>query len=106
MSELFTISNPIVIPEKRTAIYHVIFIGLYWEQSFIVIHLRGENGETEEFSYGGIIPGRTQIDRDIAQQMMIGLNKANLSLKSLQRRILERLVADGHIQGNISGAPD
>lgn len=33
------------------------------------------------------------------------LNTANLSVKSLHRRIMERLIADGKITGTISGTP-
>ncbi len=37
---------------------------------------------------------------------MVALNTANLSIKSPQRRILERLVADGKLTGSIAGTPD
>jgi hypothetical protein len=38
---------------------------------------------------------------------MIALNKVNLSTKSLHRRIIEQLQADGLLgTGTISGAPD
>jgi hypothetical protein len=41
-----------------------------------------------------------------AEALIIALNKANLSVKSLQRRILEKLVADGRMDGTISGTVD
>ena len=34
------------------------------------------------------------------------LNKADLSVQSLERRILLRLVADGLLTGTVSGTPD
>lgn len=104
--EQFSKSTPIIIPTKTTTTYKVIFISFHWEQASIIIHLRGENGEIEIFTYGGPNPVATQGERDIALQMMIGLNKANLTTKSLHRRILERLVTDGHIAGSITGVPD
>lgn len=39
--------------------------------------------------------------------LLAALNTANLSTKSLQRRILERLVADGYLPaGTVTGTPD
>lgn len=44
---------------------------------------------------------------DTAHTLMLQLNTVNLSLKSLQRRIIERLQADGKLPaGSISGTPD
>jgi hypothetical protein len=40
---------------------------------------------------------------ETATSLMRTLNKANLSAKSLHRRIIELLVADGHLVGTISG---
>ena len=37
--------------------------------------------------------------------LLTGLNKADLSAKSLERRIYERLIADGVITGTIAGVP-
>ena len=43
----------------------------------------------------------------IATNLMIALNKADLSVKSLQRRIIERLVADGKLPvGTVEGTPE
>jgi hypothetical protein len=41
-----------------------------------------------------------------AQALMIALNKAPLDTKSLHRRIMEKLIADGVLVGTISGLPD
>jgi hypothetical protein len=38
--------------------------------------------------------------------MMISLNKVNLSVKSLHRRVIEQLINDGKLDGTISGSPD
>lgn len=46
--------------------------------------------------------------RDAAAQTMItALNKANLGVKSLERRVIEQLVSDGKLAaGSVSGSPD
>jgi hypothetical protein len=44
---------------------------------------------------------------DAAEPLVKALNKANLSIKSLERRALEKLQADGRIAaGSIAGTPD
>lgn len=94
--EKITLSQPEVIPAITTTDYRVIYILMDLEQAMIVIHLRGTNGERREFRYEG----------EIATTLMQQLNKLNLSTKSLHKRLLERLVADGHLAGTIEGNPD
>jgi hypothetical protein len=54
----------------------------------------------------GIPDGRhLSFQYDNMQPTMQALNVANLSVKSLQRRILEKLVADGKLPGVITGVP-
>jgi hypothetical protein len=106
VAEDFTLTTAEVVPEVTTATYRLVFLSLDWERSTILIRLRGEHGETKSFTYGGTDPAVTQADRDAALALMVGLNKANLSIKSLQRRVLERLIADGKLSGSITGAPD
>jgi hypothetical protein len=83
-----------------TSDYHVILLTLAFEGSegipYIFIQLRGSNGLTRSFRYDGTT----------ALNLMIALNKTDLSTKSLQRRILERLIADGKLIGTITGTPD
>lgn len=68
---------------------------LDWEGELILITL-SKNGVKKHESYKG----------SEATTLMALLNKANLATKSLHRRILERLIADGRLSGTISGAPD
>lgn len=75
--------------------YRVARLLLDWEGQGIQIGLY-ENGIFQTFGYFGAE----------ATQLMTALNKADLSVKSLHRRILEKLIADGKISGTISGAPD
>jgi len=104
MAEAITLTTAEVIPQIVTSSYRVIVLLLDWEKALISIDLRGENGELKRFIYGG--PSGTSADRTKAQNMIIALNKANLSIKSLHRRIIEQLLADGFLSGAVTGTPD
>jgi hypothetical protein len=58
------------------------------------------------FAYGGIDPSTPPAEKTKALNLMIALNKANLTVKSLQRRVLEQLAADGLLAGSVTGTPD
>jgi len=58
----------------------------------------------KEFRYGG--PAGTDADRTKAHNLMVALNKANLTIKSLQKRILEQLTTDGLLLGTVNGTPE
>jgi hypothetical protein len=94
--ESVTLTTPEVTPAVTTTDYRVVYLLLEWEQGLIVIHLRGTNRERKEVRYTG----------PEAVTMMLTLNTANLTVKSLHKRILEKLVADGKIAGAITGTPD
>ncbi len=104
--EDLTLTISEVVPEVTTATYRLVGLGLDWERALIVIRLRGANGETKEFRYGGNDPSVTPAERETALALMTALNTANLPVKSLQRRVLERLIADGKISGSVTGSPD
>lgn len=76
--------------------YRVRDLRLYWDDKRIVIGLVGQNGERRTEGYKGAT----------AVTLMRALNKADLSVDSLHKRILERLAADGKLAGTVSGAPD
>lgn len=104
MAELFTLTTAEVTPAITTDNYRVIYLALHWERAEIVIHLRGDHAELKEFRYGG--PSASQADKTKALNMMIALNKANLSTNSLHKRILNQLVTDGLLAGSVTGTPD
>jgi hypothetical protein len=81
-------------PDYRVVLLTLAFEGP--EGAYICIGLQGSTGQRRSFTYEG----------DTARAMIVALNKADLSVKSLQRRILERLVADGKLAGVISGVAD
>lgn len=94
MPEQLDLTDPVVFPS--TTRYEVIYVCLDKRRAHIAIRVEDEAGRARDFVYSGAE----------ATTLMRQLNKADLSVKSLERRILERLVADGLLAGTISGAPD
>lgn len=87
------------LPEQAapgTLTWTPIFLHLNWEQATIKIGFRGDNGEGTSVSYEGIE----------ANSLLTTLDKANLPGKSLRRRVMEKIIADGKLSGTISGIPD
>jgi hypothetical protein len=86
----------LAVPETCTN-YRVANLFLDWDGQMITVCLRcAATGKVLTFTYSG-----TE-----ARNMMIVLNKANLSSNSLHKRILDKLITDGKIAGSVSGAPD
>jgi len=103
MEEL-ALTDPVVVPAKTTAKYRVVSLTLSLEHvvlpasvpGAVFIHLRDNNHEPRSYTYDG----------QTAQDMITFLNTANLTTKSLHKRILERLSADGLLPGTVVGTPD
>jgi hypothetical protein len=62
----------------------------------VTINLRNEHGEPSTYSYYG----------KTASDMIKFLNTANLTTKSMHKRVLEQLSKDGLLPGTVTGAPD
>lgn len=60
----------------------------------IVVTLRGEDGKYTDQVYEGAV----------ALTLLQQLNKVNLSTRSLNQRIFDRLIADGRIVGTVAGS--
>ena len=94
MAETITLTTP---PVAAVLVdYQVVYLELDWEHARIVVKLRGPDNQRLAHNYLGAT----------AITLMRQLNKLDLSVKSLHRRVLERLVADGVLSGPIAGAPD
>lgn len=80
---------------SSTTGYTFKLISLDWEGAQITILLRDAATPTRvvTFTYTGAT----------ASTLMIALNKANLSTRSLNQRVLDRLIADGKIAGTVTG---
>ena len=95
MAERLDLTTPITPPSVTR--YTIERLTLDWPGASIYLQLLGPNGEAASCVWTG----------DTATTLMRALNKVNLSIKSLQRRLLERAVADGLLTaGAVSGTPD
>lgn len=96
--ESVTLNTPVM---KQTGVTKLVVkeIRLDWTHNIIWIKV-GEEGEA-----GRVLPLVEYTGRD-ARTMMVNLNTANLAVKSLNQRIIEKLQADGHLgSGNIDAGP-
>lgn len=64
---------------------------LRWSDSIIIIGLLANTGQYKNIKYDG----------SKAKVLLDALNTANLSTKSLHKRILEYIISDGIIKGTI-----
>lgn len=102
MEEL-VLTSP-VVESKTTTKYRVASVTLDLDTrasvadgpGLIAITLRSDLNEALYHTYTGTI----------ATTLIKQLNVVNLSTKSLHKRIIERLVADGVLVGTVSGVPD
>lgn len=92
--EQLDLSTPIVQP--ALSFYVVDAVVFDFRGNYISINLSGTNGELIDHAYEG----------DVAANLLRGLNKANFSVNSFKKTILNRLVADGVLTGTVSGIPD
>jgi|RhiMethySRZTD1v2_1073278.scaffolds.fasta_scaffold576679_2 hypothetical protein len=95
MAEQLDLTAPITYPS--TTYYKVAELRLQRESpSSIYVRLKGTNGEHFDHLYEGAT----------ALNLIIALNKANLTTNSLEKRILNQLITDGFLSGTVSGSPD
>lgn len=80
-----------------TSTYKVARLTLDFGNGYIYISLIGANGEEKTVTYERSAGGPA---------LMRSLNRPGMQTKSLHRRIMEKLIADGHLVGSISGMPD
>jgi hypothetical protein len=104
MEEL-ALTDPVTEPAKTKATYKVIQLVLNWEivavptetePGQVAIQLRDNLGGMFSHMYTG----------QAAQDYIKFINSANFTTKSLHKRILERLSADGVLPGTVTGTPD
>lgn len=73
-----------------------------WDAATIVIRLREWSGS----AFGPRVVEVTY-EGSVATAMMVGLNKVNLTTRSLHQRVLDRLLADGKLpSGTVAGVVD
>lgn len=104
MAEIVTLTSAITKP-SQTSIRIQCFTVDVDDKSFFVQWI-GNNGEAGSASYPTPAPA-DHPSQPTGATLINTLNNANLSTKSLVKRALERLQADGYIPaGTISGTPD
>jgi hypothetical protein len=107
MEEL-ELTTPVVEPEKVTTTFKVISVLLDLESLLVIptptqsvgpiVKLRLKDNLDKPYDYQ--YTGQTALD------MIKFMNTANFTTKSMHKRILERLSADGVLPGTVTGAPD
>ena len=96
MAESWSLTVPIY-PGPSISTYSIRYVHLNWEKAILEIGWKDNQGIKYEHVYKG----------PTATALMVALNKINLSVKSLHRRIFEQLNADGLLNaGSTSGSPD
>lgn len=105
MAELITLTSPVDTPKT---VFRIALLAFDWMNATITIHVR-------DFNPAAVPPAPRFGERvitafysgDEATQLMIQLNKINLSTQSLHQRVMTRLLADGKLPaGTASGVPD
>jgi hypothetical protein len=100
MAESHTLADPVIFPAPpQLTDYRVIrfFIDRSTSEAQLLMAVRSNTDVVVEARYSGAA----------ADTLIAALNTANLSIKSLQRRVLERMVADGFLAaGSVTGTPD
>lgn len=93
MAEQLDLLTPVVTSRTGYTLQNMV---LDWTGQAITANLLGSDGTPIVLSWTGAT----------AVALLTALNSANLSIKSLQRRLLERAVTDGKLPGgNVSGTP-
>lgn len=103
MPETLTLTSPIIPTAPSITGYSVRSIYLGRSEGVIRVEVEDNNKHRTTAVYADTVtPPST-----VATDLMNALNKANLTTKSLQRRILEQLAADGKLgAGAVSGTPE
>lgn len=91
MGEQLDLTTPVVATRNAVVLQ---YLQLDWPAQSIFVRLLGSDGVSVGVTWSGAQ----------AVTLMTALNSANLSVKSLQRRVLEQAVTDGKIPGGtVSG---
>jgi hypothetical protein len=106
MAESVALTTP-VLAKAGVSTLRPSYIGFHVLMGTVIIQLTQwtngafvEDGRTLEFTYNATTT-------PTGQTVMRAANKANNSIKSMERRILEQLIADHpELSGTIAGTPD
>ena len=93
-TEQLDLTTPITTPSITS--YKVIKLILDIEGQGIIITLKSNTNERLEVAYNG----------PEALTLIVAMNKMNFTTTSMQKKILQKLIADGKLPGTVSGTPD
>lgn len=95
MSEKIDLTTPITVPTITS--YQITRLTLDIEGAGVIVNLKSNTGERTQCSYNGLE----------ATILMVAMNKMNFTTSnSMQKKVLQKLIADGKLAGTISGSPD
>jgi hypothetical protein len=104
MAEIVTLTSAITKPSQTTIRLERLMLDI--EQKAITVQWLGTNNEAGSAVYPTPAPA-DHPSQPTGATLLNSLNNANLSTKSLVKRVLERLQTDGYLPaGTISGTPD
>lgn len=88
----------LTVPTARSSTlnYHVERLTLDWDAGTIAIQLKGNDGSALSKSYDATT-------NPTGAALMTSLNKINLTTRSLNQRIFDRLILDGVLIGTVAG---
>lgn len=97
MAERIDLQTPYQPDPRQATSFTVWRLDLNWRDAVVGIYLKDDStGVIRTFSYTG----------QEATNLMVALNKMNLTIKSLHRRVIEKLINDELLSGTIEGTPD
>ena len=93
-TEQIDLTTPITSPSITS--YKVVKLILDVEGQGIIITLKSNTNDRLEIAYNG----------SDALTLILAMNKMNFTTTSMQKKILQKLIADGKLPGTIFGSPD
>jgi len=101
MAEDLTLAAPVQV-NAGVSRFRIASLFLDWDHALVQIVLREWTGSA--FAAREVI---ATYDGAVATTLMVGLNKVNLTTRSLHQRVLDRLLADGKLpSGTVAGSVD
>jgi hypothetical protein len=97
MAEQINLTTPLDPDPRTISSLQVSRLDLNWEgQELNIILYDPATGWRGNYPYTG----------QVAVDLMVALNKVNLSTRSLKQRVFDRLIADGRLDGTVGGTVD
>ena len=108
MAERLTLTVPVTPTGPQIRDYAVWALYLGRGEGIILITVEDNNlvRRTYRYSDGEDAQGNSAPGTTLVTTRLRALNRMNLSTNSLEKRLLEQLIADGRLVGSVTGTPD